>query len=74
MLFQKLIKTEQTNEKSLNFPQILLNILTSCSQNFNDAALFFLELLGFLFYIYPANKLHNNYVFFCHFLVTNKRN
>ena len=23
---------------------------------------------------YPANKLHNNYVFFRHFLVTNKRN
>ena len=49
MLFQKLIKMEQTIEKSANFQQILLNIQASCSQNFNVVASFVLELLGFLF-------------------------
>ena len=53
MLFQKLIKMEKTIEKSANFQQILLNIQTSCSQNFNVVASFVLELLGFLsIYIY----------------------
>ena len=65
MLFQKLIKTEQTIEKSLNFRQILLNILTSCSQNFNDAGSFSLELLSFVF-IY--NQL-TNYIIITYFFV-----
>ena len=44
---------EKTIEKSANFQQILLNIQTSCSQNFNVVASFVFELLGFLFiYIY----------------------
>ena len=51
-LFQKLIKTEQTIEKLLNFQQILLNFQTSFSQNFNIVTSFIPELLGFVFYIY----------------------
>ena len=64
MLFQKIIKTEQTTEKAPNFQQILLNIWASFSQNFNAVALFLLELSGLVFYIYT--------IFLCCFLEINK--
>ena len=51
-LFQKLIKTEQTIEKSPKFQPILFNFQTSFSQNINIAPSFVLELLGFVFYTY----------------------
>ena len=51
-LFQKLIKTEQTIEKSPNFQPILFNFQTSFSQNINVVPAFVLKLLGFVFYTY----------------------
>ena len=36
-------------------------------------SLFVVDLVSFISN-YPTNKIHNNYVFFRHFLVSNKRN
>ena len=47
-LFKKLIKTEQTIEKSPNFQQVHFNTETSFSQNFNVVASLLFELLGFV--------------------------
>ena len=68
VVLRTLIKTEQTIEKSPNFAKVFLNIWTSFSQNFNDVALFLLELLGFVFYIYT--------IFLCSFqkLIKNRTN
>ena len=49
--FRKLIKTEQTIEKSPYFREILLSTRSSFIQNFNVVASFALELLRFVFYI-----------------------
>ena len=42
------IKHEQTIEKAPNFQEILLNIWTSLSQNFNVIAFFFFFFLNYL--------------------------
>ena len=42
---------EQTLEKTRNFQQIFLNSQASPSPNFNAAASFVRELLGFVFYM-----------------------
>ena len=57
-IFQKLIKTEQTIDKSPNFLQMLFNIRTSFSQNLNVVASFVLEILGFVFYISRQKDIH----------------
>ena len=70
--FQKLMKTEQTIEKSVNFYQTILNTWTNFSQNFNVVASFVLQLLGFVFYIYIYIFIYIYIIYLCSFSEINK--